>query len=43
MTPESVAATNSPMLWPMNAPGTMPQRMKSVARAYDTVNIAGCV
>ena len=41
-TPARHAATNSPTLWPMSAPGRTPQLHQSCASAYSTVNSAAC-
>ena len=37
-----MAATYSPMLWPIIASGTTPQAIHSCASAYSTANSAGC-
>ena len=42
-TPARQAATYSPMLWPINAAGLIPQDIQRVASANSTAKSAGCV
>ncbi len=43
ITPETVAATYSPTLWPSNAAGSAPQDCHNLASAYSTANRTGWV